>query len=140
MPDHPRLGSGRRPIVFTIIAVILASIIAFTVSKQKAIAEQHAKEKGLAVAVTTLRNGIQTYHSRSGKYPPSLDALLKSQVLKQIPIDPVTGSAQTWRVETEESVSVDDFTARRMASQAVIVDIHSGASGRDSSGKAYSEY
>jgi len=61
--------------------------------------------------------------------------------MAHIPIDPLTHSATTWRLSTEETVQMDDFTAANTAAKRIeILEVHSGAAGRDGSGKRYSEY
>jgi type II secretory pathway pseudopilin PulG len=101
--------------------------------KRRAQAEE-ARIREMTAAVTTLRTAIGDYRRRYGRYPRSLNEL------PSIPRDPVTGSNATWQTEIEESVSADDFTAKSAAPEKVVVNVRSGAKGRDAHGKAWADY
>ncbi len=83
-----------------------------------------------------MRSAIVTYTKSHGHGPSTLH-----EAMAHLPIDPLTHSATTWRLTTEETVQVDDFTTSTAAAKRIeILEIHSGAVGRDGSGKRYSEY
>ncbi len=83
-----------------------------------------------------MRRGIVAYTKSHGRGPSTLH-----EAMAHLPIDPLTHSATTWRLTTEETVQVDDFTTSTAAAKRIeILEIHSGAVGRDGSGKRYSEY
>jgi hypothetical protein len=82
-----------------------------------------------------MRRAIVTYTKSRGHGPSTLH-----EAMAHIPIDPLTHSATTWRITTEETVRVDDFTTGTAAKRIEILEVHSGAAGRDGSGKRYSEY
>ena len=83
-----------------------------------------------------MRSAIVTYTRSHGRGPSTLH-----EAMTQLPIDPLTHSAATWRLTTEETVQVDDFTTSTAAAKRIeILEIHSGAVGRDGRGKRYSEY
>jgi hypothetical protein len=88
-----------------------------------------------------MRKAIRDFQHDKHRPPHDLDELVASRYLVRIPKDPMTGAAD-WRVTTEESVRVDDFSSGTQppASGARMVDIHSSAPGRDADGKAWSEY
>ena len=89
----------------------------------------------MRAALAQIRAGIATYHAKNQHYPHSLNELGK------IPVDPVTHSAQTWRPTLQESVRVDDFSSGAPPPTAAeIVDVHSGATGTDANGRAWSDY
>lgn len=90
-----------------------------------------------------LRDGLSLFAKKSGRYPASLEEMVKAGVLARIPIDPVTQSDDTWRLIRETTVEMDDFVVDPNAEDdpaSPIVDIRSGASGSDPSGVAWSEY
>jgi type II secretory pathway pseudopilin PulG len=136
MQTHPRLA--RRSRIPLVIAVIVALIIMLTTivalaEKRRAEAEE-ARIREMTAAVTSLRTAIGDFRRTHGRYPRALNELAS------IPRDPVTGSNTTWQTEIEESVSVDDFTAKSAAPQKFVINVRSGAKGLDAHGKAWSDY
>jgi general secretion pathway protein G len=90
----------------------------------------------LRTQLSSMRRAIATYTKSHGHGPSTL-----REAMSYVPIDPLTHSATTWRLSTEETVQVDDFTPGTAAAKRVeILEVHSGAAGRDRSGKRYSEY
>jgi hypothetical protein len=86
-----------------------------------------------------MRRAIRDFRTKNGRPPKTLHELVP-KYLPAIPKDPVTSGAD-WRVVTEESVSVNDFSGAPAVPRASgIVDIRSAAPGTDSNGKPWSEY
>jgi general secretion pathway protein G len=92
-------------------------------------------EATLRAQLASMRRAIAAYTKSHGHGPSTLH-----EAVAHVPIDPLTHSATTWRLATEETVQVDDFTTSTAAKPIEILEIHSGAAGRDGSGKRYSEY
>jgi general secretion pathway protein G len=87
-----------------------------------------------------MRKAIVDYRSKHGRYPTSLNDLVTDGELRLIPADPVTKSKTTWKTTIEESVRVDDFQAGSTKSAPSLVDVHSGATGSDSTGRPFADY
>src|SRR5947207_9660346 len=67
-----------------------------------------SREAVLRQNLFTLRSLISQYTLDKQKAPQSLDDLVQAGYIKQIPVDPMTGSNSTWTVEQEDSLmSVD---------------------------------
>lgn len=117
-------------------------MIMITTSHQRsrAKAAQQAREATLRSDLTALRSAIRTYHAKHQVNPALLDELIRDGELRAIPVDPITSSATTWRPTLEENVRVDDFQAGAARPRPAISDVHSGAVGVDSSGKAFADY
>jgi hypothetical protein len=98
---------------------------------------EHARDEAtLRTQLSTMRTAIAAYTKTHGHGPSTL-----RDAMPLVPVDPLTHSATTWRLTTEETVKVDDFTTGDAASRpAAIIEVHSGAGGRDGRGQAYSEY
>ena len=98
----------------------------------------------MSQALMTMRKAIDVYYAKQQHYPHALPDLVRDGELRTIPIDPVTHSSATWRPTFSEKVRVDDFTPSSAAegggATSEIIDIHSGASGKDSNGRAWSDY
>lgn len=76
----------------------------------------------------TVRDCIDKYYHDRDAYPRSLDELVARKYLRDVPLDPVTQSRDTWVLvqAAEESGG--------------IADIKSGAPGRASDGTAYADW
>jgi hypothetical protein len=89
----------------------------------------------MRAALTQIRSEIATYYAKNHHYPHSLAEL------PQVPADPITHSTKTWHVTLQENVRTDDFSsAAQTTAPPEIVDVHSGATGTDSNGRAWSDY
>lgn len=93
-------------------------------------------EATLRAQLAAMRGAIAAYIKTNGHGPATL-----REAMLVVPVDPLTHSATTWRLTTEETVRVDDFTTTpATASRSAIIDVHSGAPGRDGRGRGYGEY
>jgi general secretion pathway protein G len=93
-----------------------------------------AKESVLRQDLFELRSLISQYTLDKQKAPQSLDDLVQGGYIKQIPMDPMTGSNSSWTVDQEDTVmSVDQ-------QEPGISDVHSGAPGTSSDGTAYTSW
>ncbi len=123
---------------FTLIELmIVISIILILISTAIPIYQQsiiRAREAVLSQNLFTLRSVIDQYTMDKQKAPQSLDDILQAGYLKQIPIDPITNSRDTWQTEQEDVLQSADQT------QPGITNVHSGANGVGSNGVAYSEW
>ena len=131
-----RIRTGRRGftlvelmIVMTIITVIVSIAVPMY---QKAIVG--AKESVLRNNLFTLRTLIDEYTFDKQKAPQTLDDLVREGYLRQVPLDPMTSSNQTWRVIME------DTTASVNQNEPGIFDVRSGSDQSSLEGTAYSEW
>lgn len=116
-------------VVMAIISVLLAIAVPIY---QKSITR--AKESVLRNNLFTLRSMIDEYTIDKQKAPESLDELVTDGYLRQIPQDPMTGSADTWRVVME------DTPVGGSTSTPGIFDVHSGSDKTGLDGTAYSDW
>ena len=129
---------NRRDRGFTLIELmIVISMILILVSISIPAYNQsilRAKESVLRQDLFQLRSLISQYTLDKQKAPQALDDLVQAGYIKQIPMDPMTGSNSTWTVDQEDTVmSVDQ-------QDPGISDVHSGAAGTSSDGTAYSSW
>jgi len=129
----------RYVIAVAVIFAIAAAVFMFITQKRNADAA-HAREAHLHDALASIRHSLAAYHTKHQRNPPSLADLVSDGELPAIPADPITGSNTTWKTTVEESVSVDDFQPGTAKAPPTIVDVHSGASGSDSAGRAFADY
>lgn len=80
-----------------------------------------SKETVLKQNLFTLRNVIDNYSYDKMKAPQTLQDLVTEGYLRAVPVDPMTGTNETWRIIMEDaSQSVDQ-------SQPGIFDVKSGS-------------
>jgi len=116
-------------IVMMIIGVLATLAIPSFVGAVKS-----AREAVLKEDLRVMRSAIDAYTMDKQKAPQSLDDLVQAGYIKQIPMDPMTGSNSTWTVDQEDTVmSVDQ-------QEPGISDVHSGATQTSSDGSAYSTW
>ena len=84
-------------VVMTIIGILAA--IAVPALRDS---PQRAREATLREDLFTLRSVIDQYHGDKGVFPPDLQTLVTDGYLRKIPVDPMTKSAETWVLTTEE--------------------------------------
>lgn len=53
--------------------------------------------------LATLRDQIDKFYADSGRYPDTLQALVARKHRRSIPVDPITGSAESWVVVPPEN-------------------------------------
>ncbi|HET9696686.1 MAG TPA: type II secretion system protein [Terriglobales bacterium] len=133
-----QFARSRRQRGFTLIELmIVISIILILISTAIPLYQasiRNAREAVLRQNLFTLRSVIDQYSEDKEKAPQSLQDLIDAGYLKQIPMDPITQSRDTWQTVQEDVLLSVDQT------QPGISDVHSGAQGSGSNGVAYSEW
>jgi len=72
---------------------------------------------------------IDQYKADTGRYPDSLEQLVEKKYLRELPMDPITESRETWIVEPPQEEE-----------QGEVGNIKSGAPGNGREGKPYVEW
>ncbi|MGD0297476.1 MAG: type II secretion system protein [Bryobacteraceae bacterium] len=116
-------------IVMAIIAVLMAVAIPIY---SRSIAR--AKESVLKNNLFTLRTVIDEYTYDKQKAPQSLEDLVSDGYLRQVPIDPMTGTADTWKVIMEDATNTVSQT------EPGIFDVRSGSDKTSLEGNPYSDW
>ena len=106
-------------IVMTIIGILMVvAIPRFSGSIQR------AREAVLKEDLHTMRDAIDSYTMDKQKAPQSLDDLVQNGYLREIPMDPMTHTKDSWVTDTSEAMfSIDQ-------SEPGIDDVHSGSDGQ----------
>ncbi len=121
----------RRVLIIIVVAIVLAgAFTAWQVKKNMEEAREQAKINALHDALKEMRGAIAKFREERGRYPHSLIELIPVY-LRRIPVDPMTGAADTWRLTTEETVQPsEDFRDEAAEkSQTFVIDVHSSAPG-----------
>jgi general secretion pathway protein G len=117
-------------IVMTIIIILVS--IAAPMYRTSII---RSKEAVLREDLFTLRTLIDQYTLDKQEAPQALGDLVHAGYLRQLPVDPITNSSETWREDYEDSsVMIATQTAPG------IVDVHSGSNQMSLTGEPYSEW
>jgi len=132
-----RIPSGKRRgfslvelmIVLTIISIIVSIAVPLY---QKSIVR--AKESVLRNNLFTLRTVIDEYTYDKAKAPQALQDLVTGGYLRQVPIDPMTNSSDTWRLVIEDMMTATN------QSEPGVFDVKSGSDKKALDGTSYSEW
>jgi general secretion pathway protein G len=95
---------------------------------------KQAREAVLKEDLHVLRAAIDSYTMDKQKAPQTLDDLVQEGYLREIPIDPMTHTKDTWVTDTSDSLHSIDQT------DPGIDDIHSGSQENGSDGQPYSSW
>ena len=104
---------------------------------------QRAREAALREDLFTMRSTIDQFHGDKGYYPPDLATLVSDGYLRQIPVDPMTKSRDTWVVDLEELEPTSEGAGASSPDESVapgIVDVHSGSTATALDGTPYKEW
>jgi len=116
-------------IVMLIIGILMMMAVPRFVS-----AIQNAREAVLKEDLHVMRTAIDSYTMDKQKAPQSLTDLTTDGYLREVPVDPMTRSKDTWTTETSSDLSSVDQT------EPCIVDVHSGSSETGSDDQPYSTW
>ena len=108
------------------IVVIIGVLVTLAIPSYRG-AVVKAREAVLKQDLFTMRDVLDQYRGDQGKYPSSLNDLVKSGYLRAVPVDPITSSNSTWQeiVETTEGG---------------VFDVHSGSDLVASTGTPYNQW
>lgn len=116
-------------VVVTII-VILASL-GMAQYRQSVV---RAREAVLKEDLFRMRDAIDQFYADKNQYPGSLEDLVSEGYLREIPVDPITSSKDTWQTVNAEPDPANPTT------QMGIYDVKSGAEQQSMDGTSYSDW
>jgi general secretion pathway protein G len=127
------LKKGYTLIEMIIVMAIISVLVAIAVPMyQKSLLR--TKESLLKNNLFTLRTVIDEYTFDKQKAPQTLQDLVDQGYLRNVPLDPMTGNGESWRVIMEDSITSVDQTAPG------IYDVRSGSDKKSLEGTMYSEW
>ena len=122
-------GVGFTLIELLVVLAIIGTLITIALPKYLH-SVQRSREAVLHQDLRVMRTAIDQFVADTGKFPPTLDELVARRYLRNLPEDPVTGSAASW-----VSVPPPDGVAL-----AGVYDVRSGAEGFSLDGTAYAQW
>lgn len=133
-----RIPTGNPKRGFTLVELmIVMTIVTILVSIAVPLYQRsilRAKESVLKNNLFTMRTVIDEFTLDKQKAPQTLQDLVSEGYLREIPIDPITGSGETWRVIME------DATASVNQTEPGIYDVRSGSDQVSLDGTPYAEW
>ncbi|MEJ8834857.1 type II secretion system protein [Ramlibacter sp. AN1133] len=125
---RPRPDTGFTLIELLLVMSIIALLLALAVPRYHQ-SITRAREAVLKENLTLMRDALDKHYGDTGKYPPSIEALVARKYLRKVPEDPVTESASTWVVIPPDKPD-----------KGGVFDVKSGAPGHSLAGDAYSTW
>lgn len=123
---------------FTLLELVTAMTILALLTSVGIVGYRHqtrtAREAVLKEDLFQLNHALECYRADRGKYPASIGRLRELGYLRDIPVDPMTGSRDTW---TEENEAQDPDNPE---AEVGIFRIRSGSTDVGSNGIPYNEW
>ncbi len=130
---QPRRRFGFTLIELMIVMAIIAVLVSIAVPIYNR-AITRSKESVLRSNLFTIRTLLDEYTYDKQKAPQSLQDLVGEGYLREVPMDPITNSADTWKVIMEDPNNAMDPT------DPGIYDVRSGSDKTSLEGTAYSDW
>ena len=132
------IPSGKQRRGFTLIEIlIVVSIIGILVSIAVPIYQKsilRTRESVLRNNLFTMRTVLDEYTYDKQKAPQALQDLVTEGYLRDIPVDPMTGTNQNWKIDMEDALRSVNQT------EPGIFDIHSSSDKKGLDGTPYAEW
>lgn len=108
-----------------VVMAIIATLMTLVVPQYF---RQHSKaqETVLRHNLVSIRQALDHYREDKGANPASLEDLVSGRYLRDVPMDPITGKRDTWKLQSDEGEGVGD--------------VSSGAVGKAADGTEYSAW
>jgi general secretion pathway protein G len=98
-PSHPRAQG------FTLLELLVVMTILALLASVGVVGVRHhtkvAKESVLKENLFQITHALEQHRADRGKYPASLARLRELGYIREVPVDPMTGSRDTWLTELE---------------------------------------
>ena len=120
--------SGFTLVEMLVVLAILALLLTLAAPKYFSSIDR-AKEATLKQDLNTLRESIDKYYADNGRYPNTLKDLVDKKYIRDLPLDPITNSTETWQLLPPEPPL-----------EGMVFDIKSGAEGLAKDGTAYADW
>ena len=136
------MGTLRRPrgcqegfslLELIVVMAVLGILVAFALPAYQD-ATLRAREAILKEDLLRMREALEQYMTDKGAYPEALEDLVEFGYLRQIPVDPITRSDETWETEVAPWMMVDQ------GQPAGIWNVWSGAEDDSLDGTPYREW
>jgi len=123
-----RRGSGFTIIELMVVLACIGLLLSIAAPRYVKHIDQ-AREVALRQDLRAMRVAIDQFRADQARYPESLAELAARGYLREVPADPMTDSATTWRLDSAPGQSAGG-----------VADVHSGATGAARDGSSYASW
>ena len=131
-------GSRRAQAGWTLIELVVVMAIITVLAALATVGARNAvylaKEATLKEDLFRMRDAIDQYYADKGKYPADLQALVTDQYMREVPVDPISRSRDSWQTIPAEPDPMNPN------SDPGIFNVKSGAEGTSLQGQPDSEF
>lgn len=132
------MKSIRRRHGFTIIELLIVMTVLVVLASMGLVqyrnSVRRAEEAALKENLFRMRDAMDQFYADKNKWPSDLGELVSEGYIREVPVDPITKSKDTWRTETAEP------DANNPASAIGIDNVFSGSEESALDGTKYSEW
>jgi general secretion pathway protein G len=131
--DDRGSGEGFTLLELSIVMAVIMILVSIILPAYRT-SVKRAREAVLKDDLYTMRSVIDEFTVDKQRPPESLQELVDAKYLHRIPMDPMTGSTETWQVDVEDVPVPPDQTA------SGVVDVHSGSEDKALDDTAYNTW
>jgi general secretion pathway protein G len=132
--EHNSRGQGGFTLVELMVVMLIIGVLAAIAIPNFVASIKNAKEAVLKEDLHVMRNAIDSYTMDKQKAPQSLQDLVQSGYMREIPKDPMTHSNETWVTTTDDTLESIDQT------EPGVNDVHSGSQEVGTDGQPYTTW
>jgi general secretion pathway protein G len=132
--SRARRGKGGWTLIELVIVMAIITVLASLATVGARNAVLLSREATLKEDLFRMRDAIDQYYADKGKYPSDLSALVTDQYMREVPLDPISNSRDTW-----QTVPAEPDPANPSADPGIF-NVKSGAEGTSLQGQAYTEF
>lgn len=129
MPRCARRRSTGFTLVELLVVLAIVSTLLLLVAPRYFQRVDVAQEAVLRDNLRTLRQVLDNFQGDHGRFPASLQELVDQRYLRTLPVDPLTGSAETWTLLPPPD-----------GLEGAVYDLRSGAPGTAKDGSLYADW
>lgn len=124
---HARAGAAGFSLIELIVVVAIIAVLLTIALPRYDRSLDRARDVSLEQSLQVMRESIDRFQDDKGRYPETLQELVELRYLRALPVDPVTGSSESWVVLQAEGQA-----------KGGVKDVHSGAIGTTLDGREFS--
>ena len=137
-PRRRRTGAAGFTLVEMMVVVALIGIVAALALPRYRNSTVRARESVLKHDLWIMRDVIDQFFTDQGRYPNDLDEVVSMGYLRSIPVDPMTGTSDSWVLDYE-SLAEDDYDSPELDEPGV-TDVRSDSPGQALDGTWYEDW
>ena len=127
-------GQGGWTLIELVIVMAIITVLASLATVGARNAVILSREATLKEDLFRMRDAIDQYYADKGKYPADLQALVTDQYIREVPVDPISNSRDSW-----QTIPAEPDPSNPSADPGIF-NVKSGAEGTSLQGQAYSEF